>query len=161
MKRIVAVALLLLLAVVVWWQFLRPRAKLQELRRASDAVVAACVQGDQAEFDQRMREFDRRMRELDSAEWAPSEAALENRLIELGCRAGEIGSPEAVQHAAGLALDALETACADRQSSEITRRREEAAQVISKLRGKDFDFWMRMFKEVIALCPEWQRQPPG
>jgi hypothetical protein len=101
-----------------------------------------------------MREFNFASDAVHGGESVFLETALENRLIELGCRGGEIGSPEAAQHAANLTLDALETACLDRQSSEITRRTEEAAQVISKLRGKDLDFWMRQLKEWIALCPE-------
>jgi hypothetical protein len=46
MSRIVVAGLSLLLAAVVWWQFLAPRTKLRELRRASGAVAAACVQGE-------------------------------------------------------------------------------------------------------------------
>jgi hypothetical protein len=114
----------LLVLVMVAARFFLPfwsnSEKTRAANRAIDAAVAACSQHSVVEIPQRMAEAEVAIKGLEAEDWALYSARLDNQLILLGCKGGQIRLNEKREWVFGESASPMDGAKTQTLSMEAT-----------------------------------------
>ncbi len=93
-RLLLLLLVLMVVAIIFCWPLWEKAEKRRRANRAIDMAFEACARGSDAELPQQLAVAELAIRGLDPDDWATYSTKLDNQLILLGCKVGQVGLHE-------------------------------------------------------------------